>query len=480
MKIAFLNPQGNFDPLDSHWTDHPDFGGQLVYVKELAIAMASYGVNVDIVTRRIVDKHWPEFSTPFDYYPGISGVRIVRIDFGGTEFLPKEKLWKCLKDYVVGIEKLYVRERTFPDFITGHYGDGGLSAAMLAKKRKIPFSFTAHSLGAQKMDKLGVTAENFQAIDKTYSFSYRIPAERLSMKYSVVNFVSTSQERFEQYSHPLYKNWVDVNDNSRFAVASPGVNTRIFNSVATELDDVIADRYTRTVAAYAPNRVEKPVIVSSSRLEPKKNVAGLLKAFLNDKKLNEEANLLIIVKGISNAYKEYSKVPGEPGRILKELIETVSAHKARDRVFFMNISNQKELAALYRVAVSKEGLFAMVSLYEPFGLAPLEAMACGLPAVATKNGGPSEFMIKSGVKYGILVDPEDIINIAEGLKKLIFDRRLNMELSKKIVDYVKKDYSWGATALRYLKVIEEKKRCPSKLPEIPSFFLGKGEPPLLL
>lgn len=139
MKIAFLNPQGNFDPLDSHWTDHPDFGGQLVYVKELAIAMASYGVNVDIVTRRIVDKHWPEFSTPFDYYPGISGVRIVRINFGGTEFLPKEKLWKCLKDYVVGIEKLYVRERTFPDFITGHYGDGGLSAAMLAKKEKSPF-----------------------------------------------------------------------------------------------------------------------------------------------------------------------------------------------------------------------------------------------------------------------------------------------------------------------------------------------------
>jgi len=56
----------------------------------------------------------------------------------------------------------------------------------------------------------------------------------------------------------------------------------------------------------------------------------------------------------------FLKIPGEPGRILKELIETVSAHKARDRVFFMNISNQKELAALYRVAVSKEGLFAMV------------------------------------------------------------------------------------------------------------------------
>jgi len=41
MKIGFLNPQGNFDPGDSYWTEHPDFGGQLVYVKEVAIALAA-------------------------------------------------------------------------------------------------------------------------------------------------------------------------------------------------------------------------------------------------------------------------------------------------------------------------------------------------------------------------------------------------------------------------------------------------------
>jgi sucrose-phosphate synthase len=36
MRILFLNPQGNFDKFDSYWTEHPDFGGQLVYVKEIA------------------------------------------------------------------------------------------------------------------------------------------------------------------------------------------------------------------------------------------------------------------------------------------------------------------------------------------------------------------------------------------------------------------------------------------------------------
>ena len=46
MHILFFNPQGNFDPEDSHLTEHPDFGGQLVYVKEVAMAMADAGHSV--------------------------------------------------------------------------------------------------------------------------------------------------------------------------------------------------------------------------------------------------------------------------------------------------------------------------------------------------------------------------------------------------------------------------------------------------
>ena len=52
MHVAFINPQGNFDPEDSYWTAHPDFGGQLVYVKELALAMGNLGHSVDVVASR--------------------------------------------------------------------------------------------------------------------------------------------------------------------------------------------------------------------------------------------------------------------------------------------------------------------------------------------------------------------------------------------------------------------------------------------
>ena len=69
MHVAFVNPQGNFDPNDSYWTAHPDFGGQLVYVKELALAMGNLGHKVDIVTRRIMDPDWPEFAADTDATP---------------------------------------------------------------------------------------------------------------------------------------------------------------------------------------------------------------------------------------------------------------------------------------------------------------------------------------------------------------------------------------------------------------------------
>ena len=82
MHVAFVNPQGNFDPEDSYWTAHPDFGGQLVYVKELALAMGNLGHKVDIVTRRIIDPDWPEFASDTDAYPDAPNVRILRIPCG--------------------------------------------------------------------------------------------------------------------------------------------------------------------------------------------------------------------------------------------------------------------------------------------------------------------------------------------------------------------------------------------------------------
>jgi len=212
VRIAFLNPQGNFDPEDSYWTQHPDFGGQLVYMKELALAVAQLGHQVDMITRRIVDPAWLQFAAPLDGYPDQPNVRIVRIPCGPDHFLPKEDLWPYLgTDWVPGILNFYRGEGDLPCVFTAHYADGGLAAALIRQQTGIPFTFTAHSLGAQKMDKLNVSPDNLADLDARYHFTQRITAERVSMNHAGCIVTSTQQEQIEQYSHTVYRSAVDVN-----------------------------------------------------------------------------------------------------------------------------------------------------------------------------------------------------------------------------------------------------------------------------
>jgi sucrose-phosphate synthase len=157
MHTLFFNPQGNFDKTDSHLTEHPDFGGQLVYVKEIAMAMVAAGHKVDIVTRRIIDPEWPEFSASIDYYNDHApDLRIVRIPCGGDGFLAKEQLWDHLPEFVDETVKFYGRD--LPGFVTAHYADGGYCAALMQAATGLGFTFTGHSLGAHKLDKLGTNS----------------------------------------------------------------------------------------------------------------------------------------------------------------------------------------------------------------------------------------------------------------------------------------------------------------------------------
>ena len=304
MHVAFVNPQGNFDPEDSYWTAHPDFGGQLVYVKELALAMGNLGHKVDIVTRRIIDPDWPEFASDTDAYPDAPNVRILRIPCGPDTFLPKEELWPYLgTEFVPRLLELYEREGSLPDAVTSHYGDGGLCAALIEERTGIPFSFTAHSLGAQKMDKMGIPRDDIAQVDARYHFSSRIVAERLAMNRSSVNVTSTCQERFNQYTHNAYRGAVDPSDDARFAAVPPGVALHIFDKSARYEDEEAVQRTRRDVAGArprAPERIGLPCVVASSRLDPKKNHLALVEAFAGSPTLRESANLVILTGSLEN------------------------------------------------------------------------------------------------------------------------------------------------------------------------------------
>jgi sucrose-phosphate synthase len=408
MHVAFVNPQGNFDPDDSYWTAHPDFGGQLVYVKELALAMGNLGHKVDIVTRRIIDPDWPEFASDTDAYPDAPNVRILRIHCGPDEFLPKEELWPYLgTEFVPRVLDLYEREGSLPDAVTAHYGDGGLCAALIEERAGIPFSFTAHSLGAQKMDKMGIPRDSIAQLDARYHFSNRLVAERLAMNRSNVNVTSTSQERFNQYTHNAYRGAVDPSDDARFAAIPSGVALHIFDKSARYEDEGAVQRLVDASLErdLSPGRVGLPCVVASSRLDPKKNHLALVEAFAGSPTLRESANLVILTGSLENPLEDYSAAKDEERAVLDSLMDVIDRAGMRGEVSMFAVRGQRALAAAYRYLAKRRSVFALTALYEPFGLAPLEAMAAGLPAVVTKFGGPSESMREGDEEYGILVDP---------------------------------------------------------------------------
>lgn len=456
MRIAFLNPQGNFDPLDSYLTEHPDFGGQLVYVKELSLAMARMGIDVDIVTRRIDDPDWAGFSKRVDHYDECRDrLRILRIPFGGSRFIEKEKLWRHIPEFIDNLLKYYGGEP--PDYLTGHYADGGYSCVLLQRNTGLGFTFTGHSLGAQKIDKLEMNAETFAGHEQRFHFAQRIDAERLAMQRADTVITSTEQERNEQYAHVLYDGAIDSTDDGRFAVVPPGVNTAIFNDA--EQDE---DREGHRWLAARTGGHDQPYVVMSSRLDAKKNIGAVFEAYIQSEELRSKARLALFVRGIEDPYAELDSIPESDRGVMESILARIDAAGIRDRVDFFDIQSQLQLAGAYRFFGNRGSVFVLSSYYEPFGLAPIEAAACGLAVVATRNGGPSDIFSDGSA---VLIDPADPADIAHGILQALENHSRYAEQGK---NRVLSRYTWDQTARGYLEVIERNLARPTRSAETPN------------
>jgi sucrose-phosphate synthase len=346
-----------------------------------------------------------------------------------------------------------------------HYGDGGLAGVLLNAEKAMPFTFTAHSLGAQKMDKLGVTPDNLEAMDAQYHFARRLVAERLSMNRSLVNITSTSQERYRQYAHYAYRGAVDTSDDARFAVVPPGVAMHIFDREVCYAEEERVHAHIRAMLArdLQPGRRALPCIVASSRLDPKKNHLGLVKAFAHHADLRKQANLVIITGYLDDPLADYgamgegkaqadvyAELDAGTREVLDSVLTVINAHDLRGKVSVFALRGQRELAAGYRFFASLHSVFCLTALYEPFGLAPLEAMAAGLPAVVTKFGGPSESLQEGDEVYGLLVDPNDPQDVGEALFSLVSDPARWKRYAEAGYQRVLSSYTWPRTAEGYL------------------------------
>lgn len=443
MHLVFLNPQGNFDQHDSHLTEHPDFGGQLVYVKEISMALTRLGHKVDIATRLIDDPEWPEFSSPVDHYESYEkNLRIIRLPCGGPLFLNKEKLWEHLPEFMNNLVAFY--KNNMPDYATAHYADGGYCAVLLQQKTGIGFTFTGHSLGAQKLDKLGMNTENAPQMETQYQFSTRIAAERMAMESAGKIITSTSQERMEQYSHALYQDAVDVNNDRKFSVIPPGVNTQIFNNKLQPGDEAIHGAISTKI-----QNGDHAYIIVSSRLDEKKNIIGIVRAYVENQELQKRSRLGLFVRGIENPFADCSTLSEQEQSVLLPILKHIEHAGLTEQVDFLDIRSQRELASAYRYFANRKSVFALTAFYEPFGLAPIEAAACGLAVVATSNGGPSEIFEDGS---GVTVNPFDSNDIAKGLIEALDNFSHYSELGMKRVE---SKYTWDKTALGYAQVIKD-------------------------
>jgi sucrose-phosphate synthase len=472
MRIVFLNPQGNFDQTDAFWTEHPDFGGQLVYVKEIAISLASLGHQVDIITRQFNDDRFNLFHKQVDGYEGISDLRIIRIPCGPQGFLNKERLWPYLHEWVDNIIHFYQKEKTTINFITSHYGDGGVCGAMLAQKIHVPFSFTGHSLGAQKMDKLNVNKSNLSELIDRYQFGKRLLAERTAIEYARIIFVSTQQEKDEQYAHPAYRDVANHDKEQRFVIAPPGANLDVFSYDQPNKDEMI---YHQKIDTYLKrdidnDRLDLPYIVSASRLDPKKNHLGLLETYGKNPKLQDIANVAISLRGVEDAFNDYSHLNSSEIKIMDALMTMIDDYHLHGKVSFINITSQAYLASCYRYFANKHSIFTLTALYEPFGLAPIEAMAAGLPVAVTQYGGPSEVLKDKDDKYGVLLDVKDINQMVEGYLEIFnhYDHYKKQGLKR-----VHETYNWLSTAKVYENAIKDVIKKPfSQDINIPEYFIN--------
>ncbi|MDX9801930.1 MAG: HAD-IIB family hydrolase [Spirochaetia bacterium] len=428
-----------------------DTGGQIKYVIELCkeLSMKDEVERVDLFTRLISDK-----TVSQDYSVPVEKVndkfRIVRIQCGGRKYIRKELLWPFLDEYVDKTVKFIKKEKLVPDIVHGHYADGGYVARELSSFFEIPFLFTGHSLGRNKHAKLLGDGMSENEINRKFRMDTRLKKEEEILSSADMIITSTQQEIDKQYG--LYDN----KKTPSYKVIPPGIDTKKFypyyHNMIPEIETKEKQIYAHASVLQELDRFflkpDKPLILTLCRPEKRKNISGLIKAYGKNLELQAMANLAIF----AGLRKSIAEKEDNERDVLTEMLLLMDRFDLYGKMAIPKKHDfELEVPELYRIAAEKKGVFVNAALTEPFGLTLLEAASCGLPIVATDDGGPRDIIHNCG--NGIIVDPEDSGMIADALKKIISDGNLWEKYSKNGIENTRKYYTWKAHAEEYVKLL---------------------------
>jgi len=390
-----------------------DAGGQNVHVAGLSAALADRGHDVVVYTR--ADQ--PGLPTRVRTE---SGVQVVHVMAGPPEHVAKDDLLPHMDAFAEGLTACW--EVDPPDVVHGHYWMSGLAALDAAGTSRAPVVQTFHALGTVK--------QRWQGSQDTS------PVARLELERSVAvradRIIATCTDEVAELSA------MEV-PTEHVDVVPCGVDVSLFNPAElnpAELNP--AELRTAEGTGRTSARTARLLIVG--RLVPRKGIEDAIKAL----SLLEGAEL-VIVGGPAAAELDRDPEVARLGKVIADC-------GVVGRVQLTGHLGREALPAMIR---SCDVLLA-VPWYEPFGITALEAMACGVPVVASAVGGMLDTVVP-GVT-GLLAEARDPHSIAAATRALLSDEPLRTAMGQAGAERVRSLYSWQRVAERteetYLKVLQ--------------------------
>lgn len=398
MKIAMVSEHAS--PLAA--LGGVDAGGQNVHVAALACEVAKLGAEVTVYTRRD-DEDLPGRVAM------APGVVVEHLSAGPPEPLFKDVLLPFMDQFADGLAAAWSRHR--PDIVHSHFWMSGRAALAAAEPITVPVVHTFHALGVVKRRNQGI---------KDTSPPERLNEEQKIMRRADWTISTCSDEVFE-----LKRLGADIR---RISVVPCGVDLELFHP------DGPADERTRGLRR----------LVVVSRLVERKGIGNVVRA------LEHLPHTELVIAG---------------GPVFGDLFSDPEAQRLRslaastgvtDRVVFRGQIERRDVPRLLRSADA----VVCVPWYEPFGIVPLEAMACGAPVVATAVGGMIDTVV-DGVT-GVHVPPRDLPALVDALRAVLDDEDLRKSLGTNGARRARARYGWRSVAQATMQVYSTLSDAPAQ------------------
>ncbi|NNJ13434.1 glycosyltransferase [Chloroflexales bacterium ZM16-3] len=354
-------------------------GGMNVYVRELARELGSRGVPVDIFTRS-QDRRAPTIE------PMSCGVRVINLHTGPAAPYAKDWVLTYLPEFVSRVRCFAEGEDLTYDLIHSHYWLSGEAALRLRRSWGVPVLHMFHTLGAMK-NSIARSKEETETVR-------RIGIERRLMQEADTVVAATTLDRAQMV-------WNYGADAERIRVVPCGVDLRRF---------LPQDRVAARARLGLPE--DEDLLICVGRMEPLKGMDALIRALAllaeEEPALRGRRRVLLVGGDDESHPEEWNSEQRRLNALRHQL-------GVADRVSFLGAKPQEQLPDYFAAA----DVVAVPSHYESFGMAALEALACGATVIASKAGGLA-LTIEDG-RSGLLFPPDDHVALAELIGRVLGD-----------------------------------------------------------